>query len=318
MEQDFVFYQQQESCHNLILFVHGFTGDAEKTWTNKNGQSFPKLLLDNDYINQYFDVASYRYFTTLLDLFAASKEKFRRVKNLIRKVTHKKEKNLDIAELANNLSNHFRITLSQYDNIYIVAHSMGGLITKCLIADELRKSGWTKVKLFLSLSVPHRGAETAVLGGLISNNLQIDNLNPVNEFINTLNDAWLDLDCKPTTKYFYGSYDDTVTKFSAVAVDKVKKDVISSADDHNSISKPESANSIVYQGMCQFIEEAHKHIQLTKVEADENPEILNTAQAIVSNESTVNNIQTINNNGTIGQQTIVQTQNNYSAAQNTQ
>lgn len=262
MEQDFIFYQQRESSNSLILFIHGFTGDAEETWTNKNGQSFPVLLLKNGYISEHFDVASYNYFTTLLDLFADSKEKYRRIKNFIRKITHKKERNLDIDELASNLSNHFRITLNQYDNIYIVAHSMGGLVAKCLIANELKKSGWSKVKLFLSLAVPHLGSDKAVLGGLVSNNLQIDNLNPVNQFIANLNQSWIKLDNKPTTKYFYGNYDQIVTKSSAVAIDNIEKDIVSAAEDHNSISKPENSNSIVLNGVCQFIEEAHKYAQL--------------------------------------------------------
>lgn len=44
MEQDFVFTQQRENCRNLILFIHGFTGDVEDTWTNDNGATFPTLL----------------------------------------------------------------------------------------------------------------------------------------------------------------------------------------------------------------------------------------------------------------------------------
>lgn len=262
MEKEFEFYQKREDCNHLVLFVHGFTGDANKTWKNKNGQLFPKLLLENEYIAQNFDVATYGYFTTLLDLFADSKEKFRKIKNLIRRKTHKKEKNLEISELANNLSNHLRITLNQYDNVYVIAHSMGGLITKSLISDELKQHGWTKIKLFLSLAVPHQGSDIAVLGGLISDNFQIDNLNPVNSFINTLNQRWIDLDNKPLTKYFYGSYDQVVTKHSAVAIDKIEKDIISVAEDHNSISKPESPSTIVCNGVCQFLEETHKHTLL--------------------------------------------------------
>lgn len=265
MDREFSFYQQRTDCNSLVLFVHGFTGDANKTWENKNGSLFPKLILENEYIAQNFDVATYGYFSTLLDLFADSKEKFRRIKNLIFRRTHKKEKNLEISELSNNLSNHLRITLSQYDNIYIVAHSMGGLIAKALISDELKKQGWTKVKLFLSLAVPHQGSSIATFGGLISDNLQIDNLNPVNAFINTLNQMWIDLDSKPSTKYFYGSYDQVVTKYSAIAIDKIEKDIISVAEDHNSISKPESSGAIVCNGVCQFLEEAHKHTLLGEV-----------------------------------------------------
>tara|TARA_R110000850_G_scaffold204342_1_gene330570 strand:+ start:382 stop:1239 length:858 start_codon:yes stop_codon:yes gene_type:complete len=136
---------------------------------------------------------------------------------------------------------------------------MGGLVTKSLISDELKKHGCTKVKLFLSLAVPHQGSHVAVLGGLVSNNLQIDNLNPVHHFINTLNQQWIDLNDKPLTKYFYGSYDQVVTKHSAVAIDKIEKDILSVAEDHNSISKPGSLNTIVCKGVCQFLEEAHKH-----------------------------------------------------------
>lgn len=262
MEQDFIYHQRRDECKNLILFVHGFTGDATDTWKNKNGKSFPSLLLQNDYVNENFDLASYSYFSTLLNLFADTKEKYRRLKNLIRSKTHKKERNLDVSELASNLSNHLRFTLSQYDNIYVIAHSMGGLITKSLISDELKQNGSTKIKLFISLAVPHQGAELSVLGGLISSNLQIDNLNPVKDFINNLNQRWVNLDAKPITKYFYGNYDDVVTKHSAVAIDKIEKDIVSAAEDHNTISKPENESSIVYISVQQFLEEAHKYSML--------------------------------------------------------
>jgi len=77
MEQDFIYHQKRDECKNLILFVHGFTGDAADTWENKNGNSFPSLLLQDDYVNEHFDLASYSYFSTLLDLFADAKEKAR-------------------------------------------------------------------------------------------------------------------------------------------------------------------------------------------------------------------------------------------------
>lgn len=260
--ENFIFYESKKSCRNLILFIHGFTGDIENTWTNKNGNSFPTLLLEDNYIKENFDIASYSYFTTLLNLFADAKEKFRFIKSLIRKETHKKEKNLDINELSNNLSTHIRFTLKQYDNIYIIAHSMGGLIIKNLINNEISKNGSTKIKLFVSLAVPHHGAELAVFGKLISNNLQILNLNPVQEFIASMNQNWISLDEKPTTKYLYGTYDDFVTKHSAVAVDKIEKDIISVPDDHTSISKPKDSSSIVYNIVKSFINDEYKHTQL--------------------------------------------------------
>ena len=260
MDQDFIFYEQKEDCRNLILFVHGFTGDVESTWKNKNGNSFPELLLQNNHVKDNFDVASYSYFSTLLGLFAV-KSTYRKVTNYIFGKTKANEKNLDIEELASNLRNHIRFTLGQYDNIYVIAHSMGGLITKSLIVGDLIKDGMTKVKLFLSLAVPHQGAELSVVGGLISSNLQIKNLNPVEEFINTLNQQWINLE-KPATKYYYGSYDTVVTKHSAVALDKYKKDIVSVKEDHNTISKPSDSTSILINSTLQFLTDAHKNTVL--------------------------------------------------------
>lgn len=262
MEQDFIFHKRDGDCKNLILFVHGFTGDAIDAWSNANGSSFPELLLLDSEIESHFDVASYSYFTTLLDLFAEAKEKARWIKNLIRNKTHIKEKNLDINELSHVLSNHLRFTLEDYENVYVVAHSMGGLITKNLISQELATSGITKIRLFVSLAVPHNGANMAVLGEIISNNLQIHNLSPVGEFINSLNQKWVNLDLKPTTKYIYGSYDQIVTKHSAVAIDKIEKDIISVPEDHNSISKPKDSTALICKSVASLINEEHKSTQL--------------------------------------------------------
>lgn len=263
MKEDvFLFHEKKESCENLILFVHGFIGDSEATWKNKNGTSFADLLLSDGEIKNNFDIASYSYFTTLLNLFADTKEKFRKIKNLIRKNTHVKEKNLDIDELTQNLRTHFRFTLGKYKNIYVIAHSMGGLITKNLIAGDVKSKGNTKVKLFISLAVPHQGAALSIPGNIISSNLQILNLNPVEQFITALNQSWINLDEKPTTKYFYGSYDKVVTKHSAVAIDNIEKDVVSVAEDHGSISKPKDSSSVVYSSVKQFILEEHKNTEL--------------------------------------------------------
>lgn len=261
-DENFIFHESKESCKNLILFVHGFTGAAEKTWINKNGNSFASLLLEDRDIKANFDIASYSYFTTLLNLFADSKEKFRRLKALIRRKTHKKEKNLEVNELTENFSTAIRFQFSQYDNIYLVAHSMGGLISKNYIVKDIAKHGSTRVKLFISLAVPHHGAKLAVFGELISSNLQIENLAPVQEFIISLNQAWVDLDEKPTTKYLYGSYDDVVTEVSAVATDKIEKDIIAVPHDHNSISKPERSSSVVCKIVKSFILDEHKNTKL--------------------------------------------------------
>jgi hypothetical protein len=243
------------------LFVHGFTG-GNSTWENKNGSTFPEALQKDKYIADSFDIATYEYFTTLFDLFAKSKEKYRFIKDIFMGRTHKKEKNLDIQNLSNNLSTHLRFSLAQYEKIYVIAHSMGGLIVKSLIINELKKKGHTKIRLFASLAVPHLGANVATLLKLISTNIQIDNLNPTCEFIGQLNQSWVDLTLKPTTKYFYGSCDEYVTKTSAIAIDNVDKDIISVDEDHSTIAKPENEYSVIVLAIVEIIKELHEQISL--------------------------------------------------------
>jgi len=264
MSQEFEFFQKTEGRNNLVLFVHGFRGGAS-TWENKNGSSFPRLLLTDEYIKDNFDVAVYEYFSVLTDLFAESKTKYRIIKDFILNRTSKKEKNLDINELSKNLNSLIRFSLGEYENIYIVAHSMGGLITKSLIINQFQNNDDTNVRLFVSLAVPHLGAEKATFGSIISSNLQIDNLRPVCEFIGKLNEKWIQLDNRPITKYVYGSYDEYVTETSAVAIELESKDVSSVAEDHNSISKPDSDTHLLVIAVCQFLKEACQHTELRDV-----------------------------------------------------
>ena len=258
------YYNRMDDSKDLILFLHGFTGSHE-TWKNSQGLFFAKLLLEDDYISDNFDVASYEYFTKLTDLFAATSSTYSRVKKFLLGGAVKAEKNLDIDELSNNLRDEIRFRLGQYENIYVIAHSMGGLITKSLIINDIQKSGTTKIKLFISLAVPHQGANLASIGSMISGNLQINNLNSVSSYIGKLTESWIKLDAKPTTKYFYGSYDGVVTKTSAEAIEISDKDVISVKEDHLSISKPEDLNSIVVSASIQFIKEQNSTNELENI-----------------------------------------------------
>ncbi|WP_305812399.1 hypothetical protein [Photobacterium leiognathi] len=83
MMNEFEFYQRREYSSKLILFIHGFTGNSVDTWSNKNGKSFPSLLLQDLKIKDNFDVASYNYYTTLLDQFLINTNKFNWIQRLL-------------------------------------------------------------------------------------------------------------------------------------------------------------------------------------------------------------------------------------------
>ncbi len=240
---------------NLILFVHGFTGSVD-TWNNPNGSSFPKLLSEDINISSNFDVACYEYYTRLLDLYAKGESVFKKVKSIFNSSLPKSQKNICIEEISNHLRTVIRFELSRYENIVVVAHSMGGLVTKELIVKDYQQFGTSKIKMFLSLAVPHQGADLATIGNLISKNIQISNLKSLSPFITQLNRNWMALESsKPITKYFYGNKDSFVPRESAVSMDNEVLDIISLDDDHITICKPDNADSLVFKATISLIKE---------------------------------------------------------------
>lgn len=76
--------------------------------------------------------------------------------------------------------------LINYDNIILIAHSMGGLVAKNSILNYVDTN--SKLKLFISLAVPHLGSDFANYGEFLSSNIQVKELRPLSdEIINLQN-----------------------------------------------------------------------------------------------------------------------------------
>jgi len=238
-------YVVKNNNKDLILFIHGFTGD-DSTWKSENFNSFSELLSDETDINNTFDIAHFSYYTKLLNLFSKASN----ISNFIKKhlsLSHGKlKKNISVDEISNLLRTEISVKLQNYDNIIIIAHSMGGLVAKSCIVKDFQDRVPSKIKLFISLAVPHMGAELATFGKLFSKNLQIGDLAPLNEFVHKTNDAWLKSSLRPEIKYFYGVHDDVVAKTSAAPTDKETVTPIALDENHNSISKPEGKESTTF------------------------------------------------------------------------
>jgi hypothetical protein len=235
-----------------ILFIHGFTGGKE-TWKNSEHGYFFEQLLQIDIIKDNFDVAIFEYFTKLSSLFADASSAVGRLKSLFVNIQPKSKKNISIEEISALLSSRIRFELSAYNNIIIVAHSMGGLVAKACILNDLRQGQPSKIKLLLSFAVPHLGANLATYGKLLSNNKQINDLAPLSELCPTMNNEWVKYSFKPDVKYFYGTYDQIVTKGSAIGTDNLPQDIIACDDDHLSICKPSGSSSIAIAATREFL-----------------------------------------------------------------
>ncbi len=243
---------------NVILFVHGLTGSID-TWKSPEDDLFHQFLLEDDFIRSNFDVAFFTYHSKIINLIDNAKNTVRSIfPSLFRS---KKSKNLSIVDIAKELTTDARFRLANYQNVVVIAHSMGGIITKKFILNELANTGGTKVKLFLSLAVPHNGSNVANFGGLLSNNIQITDLKPLSNETSKLNDEWLKASNKPVMKYYHGLYDSIVPENSAIAIDYEKQDVISCSHDHTSISKPLDNTDTVIISSKQFINEVISGIQ---------------------------------------------------------
>ena len=251
---------KKDNKKNLVIFIHGFTSDSN-TWSNSKKQTLPEMLLEENVIKENFDICYFNYFTKLIDF-----KKARFAKGIVRTVfggSSKAKKNIGIKSLSDLLKSSVEIYCSEYENIVIVAHSMGGLISKAFILEELNESNNTKVKLFVSLAVPHKGSNWAYIGRkLAKNNPQIIDLMPSSQFLDDVNNDWIqEKNTLPKTMYYYGTYDEIVEPKDAVSFQVDKQLKVSCDYDHFDICKPETKGNIVFKGIKRDLETFVKDLQ---------------------------------------------------------
>ncbi|WP_426088300.1 ABC-three component system protein [Janthinobacterium sp. PSPC1-1] len=245
-------FLKKSQKNNLILFIHGFTGDSE-TWKNSEHGYYYDQLGSNSFIEDNFDIAKFEYFSKLLNIFATTSSNFAWLAGLFTTKINKSEKNLGISELAALLQSQLRFTLKEYENIVVIAHSMGGLVTKACVIEDMSQYDESKIKLILSLAVPHLGTDIATYSSLFSGNLQTKDMTPLGKFLPEQNNQWLRLNNKPAIKYFYGTYDDVVKKESAIGTEVAIQDIIACNDSHLSICKPAGSTSIPILATVDFL-----------------------------------------------------------------
>jgi pimeloyl-ACP methyl ester carboxylesterase len=240
---------------NLIVFIHGLTGD-KTTWVNESGYSFGDLLLQNKDIKRNFDIADFTYYSKLL-----TSTTVKRVSSFVSKIftgSPKKIKlNLNVDDISDLLITELKIQCSDYKSIIFIAHSLGGLVAKAAILKAIDNSSIPAIKIFFSIAVPHNGANLALVASAINSSAQLENLTPLSENVKKLNNEWIQAsaDKLPQTIYFQGQYDTTVPHTSSVGYEQSAQDVIYLDEDHTSIAKPSSIKSTSYQAVVKTIKQ---------------------------------------------------------------
>ena len=239
---------RRDKASNLIVFIHGLKGGMD-TWSYSEEVSFPSLLATDKLFKKEYDVACFNYFTTFTNTYGKTRNWAERLFGSLKK----KQNNLPVDEIAELLRTELEVNLSDYDNIIFIAHSMGGLIAKACILKQLEEDQVSSVKGFISLAVPHAGAKIANIGGLISKNIQLDDLGVLSDTVDNLSRKWIHTPNTPRTKYIYAANDSYVDKKSALAIDSIKKDSRAVNEDHSSICKPMNSEQTIYQAVIKDI-----------------------------------------------------------------
>jgi pimeloyl-ACP methyl ester carboxylesterase len=230
------FLSTPKSSQKLIVFVHGVFGDPSATWTNRAGKTWMDLMKDDDAFREY-TLATYRYDSP-----------FRGRTSTIQEIATRMLGDLNDADVFRN-----------YNEIYFIAHSMGGLVTKRVLVD-LNSPGHIdklrRVKAVLYISTPAQGADIANFGSWFSPNPQLRDTETadLNSYLQNLEDQWADLMrqrgaelfpqsfCAYETKPTYGKM--IVSRTDATTI--CDQNPVAFDEDHISIVKPLNRQSDIY------------------------------------------------------------------------
>ena len=246
-----VLYERTErtsSC--LIVFVHGVFGNPDATW-----KDFPRFILQSPEAG-YADGALFHYETPVLS------------------------RTVSVESCATLLRSWLMVRCHKYRHVVVLAHSLGGLVSKrCLIdlflnasaeARELRQ----KLRLFFLYAVPHHGSHVGNLASAflrknqLAQDLSLNSLSQqaINKTIRELKSTTAATGERfPRFKIVFGIKDSVVEQSSAIPnegaiedsadLPAVDADFVLAVDaTHGSIVKPQSADETSVVALRQQID----------------------------------------------------------------
>lgn len=160
---------QRASTKSAIVFIHGFSGNVDRTWAK-----FPSFLRDNSALESW-NIFGFGYPTSLLPgtpgIWSADP---------------------DLPKLALSFFTELDIPpLSECDDIAIVAHSMGGLVVERALADNSNQT--QRIKHLFLFGTPSAGVNKAnimarLFGMFVGG--QVLNMQANGDFITELRSDW--------------------------------------------------------------------------------------------------------------------------------
>ena len=222
--------------------VHGLGGSKE-TWGE-----FPKLI-ENDEAFRDFDFSIYEYPSSIVSVkdivspFSKLLSIFIPPSNLP-----------SIQEIAEGLRSELRIRYAEYEEVYLVTHSMGGLVARKYLIDALKDDATTlRIKKLLLYAVPNNGSDWAELSRLYEHK-QIKQLAKKSDFMTLLNkeNRFYKLEEHLDVLYVVGLQDAVVDEHSALGY-WGNTQYESLHKGHMDIVKPKDKNDLSYLLFRKFM-----------------------------------------------------------------
>jgi len=180
--------REEKNNHHLIVFIHGWRGDPTESW-----KQFPKLVC-NDTRLDGCNILSLSY------------------------PTYISRRSLTIPQLAQWLTEQMRQRgyYSKYDKIFIVAHSLGGLVGREIVIENRLGGLPDTVQKIVEIATPHNGANIAGLAATLGmDRAYVREVEPSSRFLGDLRDKWNRLSPRPATFAITSVEDQIVTPSSA-------------------------------------------------------------------------------------------------------
>lgn len=221
---------RREIGENLILFVHGLTGSPADTW----GHMISALNEDSDMSNISFDCFGYP--TDVLRTGLGS-----RMSN--------------IQQLASGLRTHIEVEHKDKRAIVIVGHSLGGLVARQYLLEEVKAGRPMKTRGVAFFATPHTGAELARVGKYLSiGQRHLSQLSPGGDLLKSINQDWVSLKVEAALDaiFIVGGGDKVVSEESASPYYETKNVHTLIGHGHREIIKPIGQDDTRYKILKQF------------------------------------------------------------------
>lgn len=225
----------------LILFIHGLGG------TKESFGNFKQFINEDEELSSW-DVAFYEYPTSLIHVPYINK--YPKIQSLSK-------------DLEGEINAHF----SNYNEIVLVCHSMGGLIAKKYLVDNLEmiKLNEIKVTKVVLYATPNIGSDLAF--GVYSFHPQIAQLRKSSDFLEELNKNFISSSIFEYIDFNYiiGSLDRVVDRVSASGLwNEGYKEISDKAHmGSNGIAKPRNSKDRTFLDLKQILLE-NKKISLNR------------------------------------------------------